>query len=72
MICNNILDALGDTPLAVETSRLVANRAGVEFSTFVHTASPMALWAKGVGEDTFSGTYDNTDVYNKLYSLFFK
>lgn len=60
------------TPLTVEAVRLVANRSGIEFSTFVHTAAPMVLWAKGEGEETFSGTYDNTDVYNKLYSLFFK
>lgn len=66
------LDYYTRTPLTVEVTRLVANRAGVEFSTFVHTASPMVLWARGEGAETFAGTYDNTDVYNKLYSLFFK
>ncbi len=57
------------TPLTVEATRLVAHRAGIAFSTFVHTAAPMPLWAKGVGEESFAGTYDNTDVYNKLYAL---
>ena len=60
------------TPLTVEATRIVGQRSGISFSTFVHTAAPVGMWAKGVGEDIFSGTYDNTDVYNKLWSLFFK
>ncbi len=57
------------TPLTLEATRLTANRAGVSFSSLVHTASTMCLWARGAGEEIFSGTYDNTDVYNKLYAL---
>jgi len=60
------------TPITAELTRLLANRAGIDFSTYVHTAAPMVLWAKGKDEAVFGGTYDNTDVYNKLYSLFFK
>lgn len=60
------------TPLTVEVTRLAGRRAGVGFSTFVHTASPVGIWAKGKYEEAFAGTGDNTDVYNKLYSIFFK
>lgn len=60
------------TPLTVEVTRLAGRRAGVGFSTFVHTASPVGIWAKGKSSETFAGTGDNTDVYNKLYSIFFK
>ena len=60
------------TPLTVEAVRLVSERAGIGFSTFVHTGAPMGMWAKGEGEEVFAGTYDNTDVYNKLYALFFE
>ena len=60
------------TPLTVEATRLAGRRAGVGFSTFVHTASPVGIWAKGKFSETFAGTGDNTDVYNKLYSIFFK
>lgn len=60
------------TPLTVEAVRLVGNRAGIGFSTFVHTAAPVGMWAKGKSEELFAGTYDNTDVYNKLCSLLFK
>ena len=57
------------TPITAEITRLVANRAGIDFSTYVHTAAPMVMWAKGKNESIFGGTYDNTDVYNKLYRL---
>ena len=57
------------TPITAEITRLLANRAGIDFSTYVHTAAPMVLWARGYCEHIFGGTYDNTDVYNKLYWL---
>ncbi len=57
------------TPITAEVTRLVANRSGIGFSTYVHTAAPVGMWAKGKGEELFAGTYDNTDVYNKMYSL---
>lgn len=60
------------TPLTVEATRIVGHRAGIGFSSFVHTASPVGMWAIGKNSDLFAGTYDNTEVYNKLRSLFFK
>lgn len=60
------------TPITAEVTRLVSNRAGIGFSTYVHTAAPVGMWAKGKGEKLFAGAYDNTDIYNKLYSLLIK
>lgn len=53
-------------PLAVTATTLVARRAGLSFTTFYHTASPVGVWAKGVGEEAFSGFYDNTEIYEKI------
>ena len=53
-------------PLAVAVAELVASRAGVSFTTFYHTASPVGIWAKGVGEESFTGFFDNTDIYYKI------
>ncbi len=53
-------------PLAVSVARLVNSRAGVSFTTFYHTASPVGIWAKGVGEEKFTGFFDNTDIYYKI------
>ncbi len=53
-------------PLAVAATTLVAHRAGLSFSTFYHTASPVGVWAKGVGEERFAGLYDNTEIFEKL------
>ena len=53
-------------PLTVAITNIVSSRAGVDFTTFYHTASPVGLWAKGVGEESFMGFYDNTDIYKKI------
>ncbi len=53
-------------PLAVTATALVAKRAGLSFTTFYHTASPVGVWAKGVGEERFEGFYDNTEIFEKL------
>ncbi len=57
------------TPLTIEATHLVANRAGIGFSTVYHTASPVGLWAKGVGETLFAGSYDNADITKKITQL---
>lgn len=56
-------------PLSAAVMHLVAHRAGVDFSSFVHTAAEVGIWAKGVGADEFSGSMDNTEITHKIYSL---
>jgi alkaline phosphatase len=55
-------------PLCVTLSNILSRRAGLSASTFFHTASPVGVWALGVGEEKFSGFYDNTDIYKKITS----
>lgn len=59
-----------NNPLSVTLSGSVSRRAGVSASTFYHTASPVGVWAMGVGEERFSGFYDNTEIYEKLINIY--
>ena len=59
----------GYEPLAVVALRLSNGRAGVGWSTFFHTGSPLPVHAHGVGAALFDGRYDNTDVAWKLFSI---
>ncbi len=56
-------------PLSAAVMHLVAHRAGVDFSSFVHTAAEVGIWATGVGAEEFSGSMDNTEISRKIYSL---
>ncbi|MFH0824194.1 MAG: alkaline phosphatase [Pseudomonadota bacterium] len=44
-------------------------RAGIAWTSFVHTAQPVVTYAAGPGEEQFSGSYDNTDIPKKMVSL---
>lgn len=57
-------------PLTIAITSVLNNKSGIAFTSFSHTGLPVGVFAEGVGEDLFSGYYDNTDVYNKLISLF--
>ena len=63
------VDFSDKTPLTVQVLRLLSHRAGIDFTTFYHTASPVGLWAKGVKADTFAGAYDNTYIYEKIVEV---
>jgi alkaline phosphatase len=41
----------------------------IEWSTKDHTASLIPVYAFGPGAELFMGTYDNTDIFNKIKSL---
>lgn len=56
-------------PLSAEITRLVANKAGFDFTTYFHTATPVGIWAKGVRSDSFTGFFDNTDVFYKICEI---
>jgi alkaline phosphatase len=45
------------------------NRAGIGWTSFVHTAQPVITYAVGPGEREFSGTYDNTEMARKMARL---
>lgn len=55
----------GYTPLTMQLTHMVANRAGLDWTSYKHTAVPVPTFAKGVGAEAFNGYYDNTDIFTK-------
>ncbi len=47
-------------------NQLVNLRSGVGFTTWDHTAIPVPVYAIGVGQEMFTGKYDNTDIPKKI------
>ena len=58
-------------PITVEAARILAQKSGIGFTSFSHTAAPMAVFAEGVGASEFGGMYDNTELYEKLIEVIY-
>ena len=56
-------------PFTVTLTHILNNKSGVSYSSYCHTGIPVALMAKGVGQEMFNGYYDNTDVFKKLKEI---
>ncbi|MEA4891367.1 MAG: alkaline phosphatase [Peptococcaceae bacterium] len=56
-------------PLSVTITHLLNNKSGISFSSYAHTGLPVAVFARGVGQDLFKGYYDNTAIYDKVAQL---
>ena len=56
-------------PFTVTLTHVLNNKSGVSYSSYSHTALPVAMMAKGVGQDLFAGYYDNTNVFDKLKAI---
>lgn len=56
-------------PFVVTVTRTLANKAGLDFTTFAHTGLPVAVFAEGAGAERFGGYYDNTGIYHRLAAL---
>ncbi len=59
----------GYDPLTVTITHVLNNKAGVDFSSYSHTATTVGTYAQGVGAEMFGGTYDNTDIYHNLAEI---
>ena len=59
----------GYNPFVVTVTRTLANKAGLDFTTFAHTGLPVAVFAEGAGAERFGGYYDNTQIYHRLAAL---
>ncbi|MCD8022667.1 MAG: alkaline phosphatase [Lachnospiraceae bacterium] len=57
------------TPFSVTVTHLLNNKSGICFTSYAHTGLPAAVYAQGVGAETFGGSYDNTDIHDKFVSL---
>ncbi len=56
-------------PLSVTLTHIINNKAGIGWTSYAHTGTPVPVYAMGVGAEEFNGSYDNTDVFNKLVSV---
>jgi Alkaline phosphatase len=56
-------------PFSVTLTHILNNKSGISFSSYSHTGIPVAMMAKGLGQDLFAGYYDNTNVFDKLKSI---
>lgn len=59
----------GYDPLTVVITRILNQKAGIGFTSYSHTGTPVPVYAIGAGSHIFRGYYDNTDLYKKLCSL---
>lgn len=57
-------------PVATVAARILANKAGLSWTTYSHTALPCPARAIGVGAEAFYGYYDNTDLPHKIMKMY--
>jgi len=56
-------------PLTVTACHILSQKAGIGWTSFSHTATPIPVKAIGVGAELFSGYYDNTDMAKNIFRL---
>ena len=59
----------GYEPLTVTVTHLLNQKAGLGWTSYSHTGVPITVSALGVGDSTFNGYYDNTDIAKKLRAV---
>lgn len=59
----------GYEPLTVKLTHIVAQRAGLAWTSYSHTGVPVPTFAIGVGARHFDGYYDNTDIFKKTAQI---
>lgn len=56
-------------PITVTTCHIFAEKAGIDWTTFAHSANDVPVSAIGVGEELFNGYFDNSDIGKNLMFL---
>lgn len=56
-------------PLSVTLTHILNNKAGIGWTSYAHTGTPVPVYAMGVGAEVFGGSYDNTDIFKKLVEV---
>lgn len=56
-------------PFTVTACHILAQKAGIGWTTYSHTATPVPVRSIGVGAHLFTGFFDNTDLAKKLMKL---
>jgi alkaline phosphatase len=55
-------------PLSVKLTQVLNQTAGIGWTSYSHTATPIATFAHGIHQEIFGGYYDNTEIFFKLTS----
>ena len=55
--------------LTVTITHILNNKSGISFTSYAHTGLPVPVFAQGIGQDKFSGFYDNTDIYRNMAEI---
>ncbi len=56
----------GYDPFTTTCTHILNNKAGVDFTSYTHTAVPVMVFAHGANEGLFNGYYDNTDIAKRI------
>lgn len=56
-------------PFTVTSCHILAHKAGIGWTSYSHTASPIPVRSIGVGSKLFTGFFDNTDIPKNLMKL---
>ncbi|QZT37607.1 alkaline phosphatase [Halosquirtibacter xylanolyticus] len=56
-------------PISVTAGHILAQKAGIGWTTFSHTATPIPVRAIGPGSSLFEGYFDNTDLPKNIEVL---
>lgn len=59
----------GYNPLSVTITHILNNKAGIGWTSYSHTGVPVPVFSMGAGANKFAGSYDNTDIFNKLVEV---
>jgi len=60
----------GYEPFIMQVTHIVNNRAGVAWTSYSHTAVPVATFAIGPNSDQINGMFDNTKVFDFMANAF--
>lgn len=56
-------------PLTVSLTHILNNKAGIGWTSYAHTGVPVPVYAMGAGAEVFNGSYDNTNIFEKLVEV---
>jgi len=58
-----------ENPLSITLMHIMDSKAGIGWTTYSHTGSPVGCYALGVGNEMFSGFYENNLIPLKICKL---
>ena len=59
----------GYEPITVTATHILNQKAGIAWTTYSHTGTPIPVRVMGVGQNVFKGYFDNTDIPKKMLNI---